>query len=227
VIIESFSKSFKKMQSDKKHPRFRDVPLTVPRLYENVFHPGNAFDAENLALTLPELGLFFKRFRVSLFVLDITQRVIYSEVFKEKSKGGPGPWLDEKIRPNSVYVMQHGAHLYRLTDLKELQQKAHNERAVIHAPLKPFEDLGEEREFNAPTEHYSLGGDEPPVVFGHQVSGAEDYEGDLLGPHTRGCTSQPLGSAGAAHRVQVYAPHLSGAQQRNAVHHTETRWRGC
>ena len=164
VVIESFAACFDRLQSDKSHPRFRDVELTVPWLYENVFHPGEAFDAQRLALTLPELGLFFKRFRVSLFVLDITQRVIYSEVFKEKSKGGPGPWLDEKIRPNSVYVMQHGAHLFRLTDLKELQQKAHNERAVIHAPLKPFEDLGEEQD-KAPTEHYSLGGNEAPVQF--------------------------------------------------------------
>lgn len=65
-----------------------------------------------------------------------------------------------KQRPATSFSLQLtlciGAHLYRLTDIKTLELKAHNEGSIIHVPLKPFEDLGEEKEFNAPTENTTV-----------------------------------------------------------------------
>lgn len=79
LIINTFSDSFTKLQTtrkDKTHAgRYLTVEMTPKWLYENVFHVGEIFDSNNLALSALELRRFYERFHLNLFVFDITGRI--------------------------------------------------------------------------------------------------------------------------------------------------------
>jgi hypothetical protein len=80
---------------------------------------------------------------------------------KEAKYGGPVPFVDEHQCPRSVYAIQHGAHpLYRLTDSKTLELKAHNTGSITipRASVSPLKTRARISNSRSPTETFSLGG---------------------------------------------------------------------
>lgn len=187
-IINTFSKSFAKHQATvevgRKKSRYADVEMTPKWLYEHIFHPGQAYDEEDLGLSLRQLGLFFKHFCLSLFVLDITGRLVEdaSVLFwaRKDIKANPSmdqevEALDEHITPVCSYILAHNEHIYPIMDktmTERLRQFCWNANSFVWRPIQGLgkEADGEEAEEEvekaaAPSGRYSLGNDEAPVIF--------------------------------------------------------------
>ena len=81
--------------------------MTPKWLYEEVFHKGEAYDADNLGLSLADTRKFFDKFNVSLFVLDITGRMVEEAcvIFGEAD-------ANKHLRPPAAYVIHHGEHVF-------------------------------------------------------------------------------------------------------------------
>lgn len=188
-IISTFANGFEtlKKRVDAAHPRGRypDVHMTPRWLFENVFHVGYSYDANNLGLTLPQLRLFFEKFRVSLFVYDITGRLQEDachllwekkDILADPSLDQEMDALNERLRPNSAHVIAHNEHLFPIDAedvLKRLTQVAWNANSFLWRPIRGLgmgkssvdhEPL-EEAIDGEPSARYNLGTDDAPIVF--------------------------------------------------------------
>ena len=180
---ECFAEHKAKVEAGRKKSRFHDVEMTPQWLYENIFHPGEAYNEEDLGLSLEQLRMFFVRFRVSLFVLDITGRLVEDACVRfwtrERIKADPSldqtmEALDERLRPNAAYILAHDEHIYPITDkttTERLTQWAWNANSFLWRPIAGLgkeasgEDEEEEDMVSAPSGRYNLGKDEAPTFF--------------------------------------------------------------
>lgn len=167
IVINVFSNSFRELQGkrkDKTHPgRYMEVKMTYRWLYENVFHVGEPFDPDKLALTTLELRRFYEHFRVNLYVFDITGRID-----EEASYVLPIGAENKHLVPATTYVLQHNQHLFLLREgVKSLTQMVLNKNSVLFKPLKPFERIkvDDEEAAKPPSQSYYTGKDDVPVLF--------------------------------------------------------------
>ena len=167
IVINVFSNSFRYQQGkrkDKTHPgRYMEVKMTHRWLYENVFHVGEPFDPNKLALSALELRRFYERYRVSLYVFDITGRID-----EEASYVLPIGDESRHLRPATTYVLQHNQHLFLMQHgAASLNQMRLNKNSVLYKPLKPFEriEVDDEEAAKPLSQSYFIGKDDVPVLF--------------------------------------------------------------
>ena len=169
-IIRTFEPSFTKLQATPVNAskgyttgRYPHVRMTPKWLYEEVFHKGEAYDADNLGLSLADTRKFFEEFRVSLFVLDITGRMVEEAcvIFSEAD-------ANKHLRPPAAYVIHHGEHVFPVEGeemVKRITQLAWNSNSYLWRPLHA-EQLGkEERAVPSARFHVPDEKKETPVVW--------------------------------------------------------------
>lgn len=166
-IIKTYAPGFLKCQQhkDKSNPqgRYRGVEMTPQWLYENIFHKGESYDEDNLGLSVLELRQFFEEYRLSLYVLDITGRMV------EELCYAPPTTQNTHLTPASSYILIHNEHVYPIDSpamrnkLKGLREDCNS---FIWKPLKVDESLNvADVVEKAPTSKYNIRDDDAPVFF--------------------------------------------------------------
>ena len=165
--LRNFDKGVDKRTGTRRVGKYLEVKMTHKWLYENVFHVGEPFDPDKLALSALELRRFYERYRVCLYVFDITGRID-----TEASYVLPVEDVNKHLRPATTYVLQHNRHLFLLREgVKSLTQMVLNENSVLYKPLKPFEriEVDDEEAAKMPSQSYYLGNSDTPVLFIEEI----------------------------------------------------------
>lgn len=168
-IISTYAPSFATLRAkkDESHPygRHHEVEMTPRWLYEHVFHPGKPYDEGNLGLSLGDTKKFFIKFRLSLFVLDVTGRLVLEACYEPEH---PQANNGNAIRPLSAYMVVHNEHVYPVNAemKKRLTALMVDANSFIWSPLKVGEALNEEDAVvAAPSSRFNVNGDNAPLFF--------------------------------------------------------------